>query len=151
MLRRRFLAAAGAAALWRPSSAWAVEPWQPPEPFHRAFMARAIQLANTGTARGEGTPYGAVVVRRGRIIGEGWNRSAVKGDPTAHAEIEAIQDAARRLGRRDLAGCVMYASGGRPCPMCEGGAYFASIDRIYHAHDAGDITDAGPPQIMYCR
>ena len=114
-------------------------------------MARAIELARIGARRGEGTPYGAVVVQRGVIIGEGWNRTALKNDPTAHAEIEAIQAATRYLMRRDLAGCVLYTNGGRPCPMCEGGAYYASIDRIFHAHRPDDITDAGPPQITYCR
>ncbi len=152
MLRRRFLngLAAGAAV----SVAWpamgAEKPWQPASPSHEAFMTRAIDLSRIGVKRGDGTPYGAVVVRRGVIIGEGWNRTSVKFDPTAHAEIEAIQAAARYLERRDLAGCVLYTNGGRPCPMCEGGAYYARLDRIYHAHAAADITDAGPPQMTYC-
>jgi len=142
--------AAGAAAASVPALG-AEKLWQPPASSHKAFMSRAIELAATGSGRGDGGPYGAVVVQRGVIIGEGWNRSHAKHDPTAHAEIEAIQDAARRLGRRDLAGCVMYTNGGQPCPMCEGGAYYAAIDRLYYAHTADDITDSGPPQMMYCR
>ena len=151
MLRRRFLAglaSASAALGWRRVGADA--PWQPRTPGAAAFLARAIDLARTGSERGDGTPYGAVVVRRGRIVGEGWNRAHAKNDPTAHAEIEAIQDAARRLGRRDLSDCVLYASGGRPCPMCEGGAYFANIGRVVHGHSADAFIDAGPPRLGRC-
>lgn len=152
MLRRRVLAGLGAGAALAALPARGRElPWQPADPSHRAFMARALELARIGVQRGDGTPYGAVVVQRGVIIGEGWNRTVLKTDPTAHAEIEAIQAANRYLERRDLAGCVLYTNGGRPCPMCEGGAYYAHLDRIYHAHTPDDITDAGAPQMTYCR
>lgn len=152
MLRRRVIAGLGAgAALAALPAAGRELPWQPADATHRNFMVRALELARIGVQRGDGTPFGAVVVQRGVIIGEGWNRTAVKTDPTAHAEIEAIQAANRYLERRDLAGCVMYTNGGRPCPMCEGGAYYAQLDRIFHAHDPDDITDAGPPQMTYCR
>ncbi|MEK9723861.1 MAG: nucleoside deaminase [Rhodospirillaceae bacterium] len=152
MLRRGFLTGLGAGWALAALPAGAKDlPWQPPAASHEAFMARAIELSRIGAANGDGTPYGAVVVQRGVIVGEGWNRTAAKTDPTAHAEIEAIQAATRHLARRGLAGCVLYTNGGRPCPMCEGAAYYASLDRVYHAHTADAITDAGPPQISYCR
>jgi tRNA(Arg) A34 adenosine deaminase TadA len=73
------------------------------------------------------------------------SRVVSRSDPTAHAEMEAIRDAARRLGTRHLGNCVIYASS-RPCPMCEAAAYWAGISRLYHG---ADITDAGPPRL--CR
>ena len=124
--------------------------WQPTEATPRAFMQRAIDLARRGVARGDGTPYGAVVVKDGRIVGEGWNRSTVKRDPTAHAEVEAIQDACRRLGVRSLAGYTMYTNGGRPCPMCETAAYWAGLDRLYYGTSAARITDGGKPGYPRC-
>lgn len=124
--------------------------WQPPDPSPRAFLQRALDLSRMAVERGDGTPYGAVVVRGESIVGEGWNRTAAKLDPTAHAEIEAIQDAARRLQRRDLGGCVIYTSGGRPCPMCETACYWARLDGIYYGTGAARIIDAGAPAYPGC-
>lgn len=114
------------------------------------FIARALELARIGSERGDGTPYGAVVVSDGIVIAEGWNRAHLRHDATAHAEVEAIQAAARVLGRRNLAGCTLYTNGGRPCPMCEGAAYFANVDRLVYAHSVDAITDAGRPQLGGC-
>lgn len=94
----------------------------------RAFMRRAEALRAAAVAQGD-QPYGAVVVRDGRIIGLGPSRVVSDGDPTAHAEMTAIRDAAVRLGSGDLSGCVLYATS-RPCAMCETAASFAGIARM---------------------
>ncbi len=94
------------------------------------FMQRAIELARQGMAAGDGGPFGAVIVRDGNIVGEGWNRVLADGDPTAHGEITAIRDASRRLGTYCLEGCELYTTG-EPCPMCLGAVYWARIDRVY--------------------
>jgi tRNA(Arg) A34 adenosine deaminase TadA len=88
-------------------------------------------------------PYGAVIVKSGRIVGEGVSEVVTAGDPTAHAELQAIRDAARPLGTRDLSGCDLYGTS-PACPMCEGGAYWARITRMYRGTA---ITDAGPPRL----
>ncbi len=85
--------------------------------------------------------YGAVVVRGAQIVGEAPSRVVTAGDPTAHAEMEAIRDAARRLRNRDLSGCVLVSTT-RPCRMCEAAAAWARIERMVHG-DA--LTDAGAP------
>jgi tRNA(Arg) A34 adenosine deaminase TadA len=120
----------------------------PPE--DARFIARALELARHGNARGDGTPYGALVVKDGVIVAEAWNRAHLHRDATAHAEVEAIREAARILGRRDLAGCTLYTNGGRPCPMCEGAAYFANIERLVYGRDVDTITDAGRPSLGGC-
>lgn len=107
-----------------------------------AIGARAHALRRLAIERGD-QPYGAVVVRGDRIVGLGVSAVVTSGDPTAHAEMQAIRDAARRLGTRDLAGCELYGSA-RACPMCEAAAYWARIDRLRHGDDA---TDDGPPRL----
>jgi len=114
------------------------------------FIIRALELARTGTTRGDGTPYGALLVRDGEIIAEGWNRTRLLRDATAHAEVEAVRAAARTLGTRNLSGCTLYTNGGRPCPMCEGAAYFANIDRLVYANSVDSINDAGRPRLGDC-
>lgn len=150
--RRRFfrlaLAALAAVPLLRvrAAAAEAREPLvQPPAPSREAFMRRAFAMRDAA-ARGGDQPYGAAIVRDGRIVGEAPSRVVTAGDPSAHAEMEAIRDAARRLGTRDLSGCEIYAST-RPCPMCEAAAYWAGIARIRHGADA---VDAGPPRLSRC-
>jgi len=140
-----------AAGLLRGRSAAASDGlWQPETPSPEAFMRRALDLARTGAARGDGTPFGAVVVKEDRIVGEGWNRAALKGDPTAHAEVEAIQDACRRLGTRSLAGCALYTNGGRPCPMCETASYWAGIDRLAYGTSVETMVAGMPPRYGGC-
>lgn len=103
-------------------------------------MQRARSLRDEALRSGD-QPYGAVVLRGSQIVGEAPSRVVTAGDPTAHAEMEAIRDAARRLGSRDLAGCVLVSTS-RPCRMCEAAAGWARIERMVH----GDgLTDAGPP------
>ena len=103
-------------------------------------MARARALRDEAQ-RGGDQAYGAVVWRGDAIVGEGPSRVVINNDPTAHAEMEAIRDAARRLGTRDLAGCVLVSTS-RPCRMCEAAAGWARIERMVHGEA---LTDAGRP------
>lgn len=89
---------------------------QPSSPSNKTFMQRAFEMRDMAIKKGD-QAYGAIVVRNGLIIGQSWSRVILDKDPTAHAEIAAIRDAARRLNNRDLSGAVMYSSS-RPCPMC---------------------------------
>ena len=86
--------------------------------------------------------FGAIIVKDDRVVGLGPSRVIVRHDATAHAEMEALRDASRRLGIADLSGCVMYSTS-RPCRMCEAASYWARIDRLYFG-TAG--TDTGAPQ-----
>ena len=105
-------------------------------------MERAFEMRRRAVESGD-QPYGAVIVRQGRIVGEGVSAVVTANDPTAHAEMQAIRDAAQRLGTRDLSGCEMYGTA-RACPMCEAGAYWARIARMYHG---ASIADAGAPRL----
>lgn len=105
-------------------------------------MRTAIRLARIGLRAGAGGPFGAVVVRRNRVVGRGWNRVTSHNDPTAHAEIEAIRDACRRLGRFHLDDCEIYSSC-EPCPMCLGAIYWARLRRIYYANTRRDAARIG--------
>lgn len=98
------------------------------------FLGQAIALSRDNVARNLGGPFGAVVVLAGEVVGEGRNCVVERVDPTAHAEVAAIRDAARRLGRFDLSGAVLYASC-EPCPMCWAAAHWARIARIVFAND----------------
>jgi guanine deaminase len=106
------------------------------------FMARAIQLSLENVRSGRGGPFGAVVVKKGAIIGEGANQVTSTNDPTAHAEVLAIREACKRLGSFSLEGCEVYASC-EPCPMCLGAIYWARVARIYFANAAEDASKIG--------
>ncbi len=106
------------------------------------FMRAAIRLARDKMRRGAGGPFGAVVVRRGKIVGRGWNRVTSANDPTAHAEVMAIRDACRRLKTFRLDGCELYASC-EPCPMCLAAIYWARIGKIFYAGARRDAAAAG--------
>lgn len=115
--------------------------------FHRpmddqTFLRRAIRLAKDHSATGRSGPFGAVVVRSGSVVGEGWNRVVDTGDPTAHAEIIAIRDAAARSGSHVLDDCVLYSSC-EPCPMCLSAVYWARIPRVVFASRGADAREAG--------
>ncbi len=144
--RRLALRLMGAgAALVLPTRTWAQADTalvQPANPGPTAFAARALALRDQALASGD-QGYGAVIVREGRIVGEAPSRVVVNRDPTAHAEMEAIRDAARRLGTRDLSGCAMYGSA-RACPMCAAAAYWAGLSRLYYGAEA---SDGGPPRL----
>ena len=109
---------------------------------HDHFMKRAVALSREHMIAGDGGPFGAVVVKDGTIIGEGWNRVTSAHDPTAHAEIVAIRDACRRLGTFSLEGAVIYASC-EPCPMCLAAIYWARIDTVYYANDRTQAAAIG--------
>lgn len=96
-----------------------------------SFMDAALELARDAARCGE-VPVGAVVVREGEIVGRGQNRTRRGADPTAHAEIEAIRDAAARLGSERLEGCDLYVTL-EPCAMCAGAISHARIRRLYFA------------------
>jgi guanine deaminase len=104
-------------------------------------MREAIRLAHKSIETGGG-PFGAVVVREGKIIGRGANRVTVAHDPTAHAEVSAIRDACAYLGDFSLQGCELYVNC-MPCPMCLGAIYWARIERIYFAATASDAAAIG--------
>ncbi len=106
------------------------------------LLRRAIQLATENVLKGAGGPFGAVVARDGRIVGEGANTVTASHDPTAHAEVNAIRAAAKALGTFSLAGCELYTSC-EPCPMCLAAAYWARLDAIYFGASAADAARAG--------
>jgi tRNA(Arg) A34 adenosine deaminase TadA len=106
------------------------------------FLRRAIALATENVASGAGGPFGAVIVRDGRIVGEGVNTVTAVHDPTAHGEVNAIRAACKALGSFSLAGCQLYTSC-EPCPMCLAAAYWARIDAIYYGAAAADAARAG--------
>ena len=107
-----------------------------------AFMRRAIELAQSGVDNDQGGPFGCVVVKDGRIVGEGYNQVTSTNDPTAHAEIVAIRDACRRLKSFQLTDCTVYTSC-EPCPMCLGAIYWARPAAIYFAGTREDAAAAG--------
>ncbi len=106
------------------------------------FLRRAIALATQNVESGAGGPFGAVVVRDGKIVGEGANSVTASNDPTAHAEVNAIRAAAKTLGTFTLAGCELYTSC-EPCPMCLAAAYWARLDAVYYGASAADAARAG--------
>jgi tRNA(Arg) A34 adenosine deaminase TadA len=106
------------------------------------FLRRAIALATENVVSGKGGPFGAVIVRDGRIVGEGANSVTTTNDPTAHAEVNAIRAAAKALGEFKLAGCELYTSC-EPCPMCLAAAYWAHVDEVYYGASAADAARAG--------
>ncbi len=115
---------------------------QPSSPTDKAFIKRAFDMRRQALEKGD-QAYGAVVVSGNKIIGQSWSRVVIDGDPTAHAEMAAIRDAARREGSRDLSGTTLYSSS-RPCPMCEAAAYWAGISTLVYSANA---IRTGPPQL----
>jgi tRNA(Arg) A34 adenosine deaminase TadA len=107
-----------------------------------SFMERAIQLSLDNVLSGNGGPFGAVVVRKGSIIGEGVNRVTATSDPTAHAEMIAIREACAKLRRFELTECELYSSC-EPCPMCLGACYWARLERIYFGNTSADASRIG--------
>ncbi|MGD0425449.1 MAG: nucleoside deaminase [Candidatus Acidiferrales bacterium] len=105
-------------------------------------MARALALSLENVRSGRGGPFGAVIVKDGKIIAEGMNCVTTTSDPTAHAEIVAIREACRNLQSFELPGCEIYSSC-EPCPMCLGAIYWARPVRVYFANSAADAAQAG--------
>jgi tRNA(Arg) A34 adenosine deaminase TadA len=109
---------------------------------HDKFIQRAVLLSREGMRSGKGGPFGAVVVKNGKIIGEGFNQVTSTNDPTAHAEIVAIRNACKHLGTFSLQGCEIYCSC-EPCPMCLSAIYWAHIEKIYYANSKFDAAAIG--------
>jgi guanine deaminase len=113
------------------------------------FMREAIALSKAGMERGDGGPFGCVIVKDGKVVGRGNNMVTSTNDPTAHAEVVAIREACRGLNDFQLTGCVLYTSC-EPCPMCLGAIYWARPDRIVFAGNREDAADAGfDDQLIY--
>ncbi len=106
------------------------------------FMKEAVMLASKWKETGEGGPFGAVVVRNGRIIGRGVNQVTVLNDPTAHAEIMAIREACQHLNTFQIYECELYSSC-EPCPMCLGAIYWARPKIVYFSASREDAAFAG--------
>jgi len=105
------------------------------------FMQRAIELARSNITNLKGGPFGAVIVKDNKIIGEGCNQVVANNDPTAHAEIIAIREACKNLNSFQLEDCEIYTSC-EPCPMCLGAIYWARPKKIYFAATREDAEHA---------
>ena len=105
------------------------------------LLTRAVKIASDGIEKGGG-PFGAVITKRGKIIAEAYNEVVSSGDPTAHAEILAIRNAAKNIGSHDLSDCILYTSC-EPCPMCLGAIYWAGIKKVFYAADRKDAAKSG--------
>lgn len=106
------------------------------------YMRLAIELARRGAEQGQGGPFGAVIVKDGKIVGQGNNQVLLHQDPTAHAEVVAIRDACKNLGSFQLDGCTLYTSC-EPCPMCMGAIYWARPERVFFACTRDDAAQIG--------
>ncbi len=106
------------------------------------FMKLAILEAKKGIHDGHGGPFGAVIVKDGKVIGKGHNRVLQRHDPTCHGEMMAIHQACKKLGTHDLSGCVIYTTG-EPCPMCLGAIMWANIDHVYYGCNVLDTDKIG--------
>lgn len=106
------------------------------------YMGEALKEAYEGIRNGHGGPFGAVVVKNGKIVGRGHNKVLLKKDPTCHGEMEAIRDACNNLGTHDLNGCVLYTTA-EPCPMCLGGILWSNISEAYYGCNVYDTDKIG--------
>jgi hypothetical protein len=139
--RRRLLAALpflpfAASASVSPAAAQAPPIEQPSERTKAGYLARARALRDLAVREGD-QAYGAVVVRNGVIVGEGRNFVVRDNDPTAHAELLAVRDAARRLATRDLSDCEVYSTA-VPCPMCQAALYWGRVRRWHNESTAAE-------------
>ncbi len=105
-------------------------------------MRRAIALSHERMEAGDGGPFGAVIVRDGAIVAEGWNQVTSENDPTAHAEIVAIRRACAALESFVLDDCEIYTSC-EPCPMCLSAIYWARLRRLYYGNSKDDAAGIG--------
>ncbi len=105
----------------------------------KKFLEKAIELSRQGMRRGNGGPFGCVIVMNDEIVGEGCNMVTSTNDPTAHAEVVAIRQACKKLNTYQLDGCEVYASC-EPCPMCLGAIYWARPKRVVYANTRQDAA-----------
>lgn len=106
------------------------------------FMKVAKELADSNIVTKVGGPFGAVVVKDGKIIGRGSNHVLSNNDPTAHAEVMAIRDACKNIGSYDLSGCEIYTSS-YPCPMCFSAVIWSNIKKVYYGNTVEDTDKIG--------
>ena len=102
-------------------------------------MRAAIRLSLSKMRANCGGPFGAVVVRQGKIVGRGWNQVTSTNDPTAHAEVTAIRAACQKLKTFQLDDCELYTSC-EPCPMCLSAIYWARFQKVYFANTRQDAA-----------
>ena len=118
---------------------------QPADAIQKKFMDHAFAMRQKAIESGD-QPYGAIVIKGNQIVGEGPSRVIVDQDPTAHAEMVAIRNAAKLLNSRDLSGCVLISTS-RPCRMCETASYWAGVDQFFYS---SQVVNGGAPQYSAC-
>jgi guanine deaminase len=106
------------------------------------FLKKAIDLSLEKMREGHGGPFGAIIVKDGEIVAEGWNKVTSEYDPTAHAEMSAIRNACKTLKHFELKDCTIYTSC-EPCPMCFGGIYWSRLDRVVYSNTREDAKEIG--------
>ena len=109
--------------------------------FNEKFMRKAILLSKNNIEKGGG-PFGAVIVKDGKVVATGCNRVTCNNDPTAHAEVTAIRNACKKTGNFNLEGCEIYSSC-EPCPMCLSAIYWARISKLYYGNTKKDAAKIG--------
>ncbi|MBR3163288.1 MAG: nucleoside deaminase [Clostridia bacterium] len=107
-----------------------------------SYMKIAKELSEDNLKTNVGGPFGACVVKNGKIIGKGSNHVLSNNDPTAHAEIIAIREACKNIGSYDLSNCELYTSC-YPCPMCLSAVIWANIDKVYYGNTKEDAEKIG--------
>lgn len=116
----------------------------------RAFLDQAIAISRRALEDEGKTPFGALVVISGEVVGTGTSSVVELSDPTAHAEVMALRDAGRNLGRHLMEGGVMYASS-EPCPMCLSACYWARVPRLVYAATSHDVAAHGFEDLQFYR
>lgn len=106
------------------------------------FMRSAITEAKKGIHLGHGGPFGAVIVKDGKIVARGHNQVVKNNDPTCHGEMQAIRAASKKMGTFDLSGCDIYTTG-EPCPMCMGAILWANLNKVYYGCNIDDTEKIG--------
>ena len=106
------------------------------------YMKIAKDLANDNLKTNAGGPFGACIVKDGKIIGKGSNHVLANNDPTAHAEVMAIRDACKNINSYDLSDCELYTSC-YPCPMCLSAIIWSNIKKVYYGNTKEDAADVG--------
>ena len=106
------------------------------------FMQMAVDLSQYALDSKSGGPFGAIVVKQGKIVGSSGNKVFINCDPTAHAEVMAIRDACKNLKSTDLSGCEIYSSA-EPCPLCTAAIYWCKIEAVYYSNTEEEAMEHG--------
>ena len=106
------------------------------------FMQMAVDLSQYALDSKTGGPFGAIIVKKGTIIGSSGNKVFINCDPTAHAEVMAIRDACKNLKTTDLSGCEIYTSA-EPCPLCTAAIYWSKLEAVYFSNTEEDALEHG--------